>query len=238
KMPYGRANSCLFNGPPGTGKTMAAGVIARELGMDLYRVDLSQIVSKWVGETEKNLARVFDEASRGHAVLLFDEADSLFGKRTAVKSSNDRYNNLQVNYLLQRIESFEGITILTTNLADAIDEAFARRIKFKVSFPVPDAAERAKLWRVMLPRDAECEASIDFDHLGESFEMAGANIKNTILRAAFRAAEACEPISTRLLEQAGISELREMGKLVRVDEDGRLVTPEPQRKVTPINAAS
>lgn len=223
KLPYGKANSCLFTGPPGTGKTMAAGVIARDLGMDLFRVDLSQVMSKWVGETEKNLARIFDEASRGHALLLFDEADSLFAKRTEVKTSNDHHNNLQVNYLLQRIETFEGVAVLTTNLADSIDDAFERRIKLRVEFPMPDAKTRAVLWSSLLPKGDQVDPNIDFARLGECFEIAGGHIKNAVMRAAFNAAEAGTPITTMLLEQAGISEMRGMGKLVRVDGQGHVM---------------
>lgn len=222
KVPYGRANSSLFTGPPGTGKTMTASIIARELGMDLFRVEISTIVSKYVGETEKNLAKVFDEAASGHAVLLFDEADALFTKRTEVKSSNDRYSNLEVNYLLQKIESFEGVTILTTNNADNIDEAFARRIKFKVNFPFPDEQERARLWEFMLPSRLERAEVIDFRRLGRAFDLAGGNIKNAVLRAAFQAAEAGAALDTEFLERAGIAESREMGKLVR-ERDGKVV---------------
>jgi SpoVK/Ycf46/Vps4 family AAA+-type ATPase len=201
---------------------MTASIIARELGMDLFRVEISAIVSKYVGETEKNLAKVFDEAASGHAVLLFDEADALFTKRTEVKSSNDRYSNLEVNYLLQKIESFEGVTVLTTNNADNIDEAFARRIKFKVNFPFPDEQERARLWEFMLPASVERAEAIDFRRLGRAFDLAGGNIKNAVLRAAFQAAEAGAAVDTEFLEHAGIAESREMGKLVR-ERDGRVV---------------
>jgi len=216
KMPYGRSNSSLFTGPPGTGKTMMAGLVARELGMELFQVDVSQIISKWVGETEKNLSRIFDEASRSHAVLLFDEADSLFGKRTHVKSSNDRYSNLEVNYLLQRIEAFDGITILTTNYPDNIDDAFARRIRFKVEFPFPEPEERARLWEVCLPPGADVDAGVDFAALGRQFELAGGHIKNAVIRAAFHAAEEGCAISAVLLREAATTECRALGKLVRV----------------------
>jgi len=215
KMPYGRSNSSLLSGPPGTGKTMAASLIARELGMDLFRVDLSQIVSKYVGETEKNLGRVFDEATRTRAVLLFDEADALFAKRTSVKSSHDRYANLEVNYLLQRIEQYDGATILTTNFPGNIDEAFIRRIKFKIDFPFPEEEEREALWKVMLPPNAEIDPDIDFEKLGVNFELSGGSIKNAIIRAAFKAAEAGCPINMDLLTDAGRQESREMGHLVR-----------------------
>ncbi len=222
KMAYGRANSSLFTGPPGTGKTMAAGLIAHELGMDLYRVDLSQIVSKFVGETEKNLARVFDEAKRAYAVLLFDEADSLFAKRTNVESVHDRYSNLEVNYLLQRIESFDGVTILTSNFPENIDDAFARRIKIKVEFPFPGEEERAKLWEVMVPKAAEASRDIEYARLARTFELAGGHIKNAVLRAAFMAAEAGGTLAMEHLEGAGVLECREAGKLVRF-KDGRPV---------------
>jgi SpoVK/Ycf46/Vps4 family AAA+-type ATPase len=141
--------SALFSGPPGTGKTMVASVIAGELGLDLYQVDLSQIVSKYIGETEKNLAELFDAAEAGHVVLLFDEADSMFAKRTDVKTSNDRYANLEVNFLLQRMESFTGISILTTNVESSIDEAFKRRLSFRIAFEIPDQDERERLWRTL-----------------------------------------------------------------------------------------
>ena len=216
KMPYGRANSSMFSGPPGTGKTMVAGVIARELGMDLFRIETSKVVSKYIGETEKNLAKVFDEAARSHAILLFDEADALFAKRTDVKSSHDRYANLEVNYLLQRIEQFDGITMLTTNYPENIDQAFARRIRFKVEFPVPTEQERTQLWKLMLPADAKRAADIDFEVLGKSFDFVPANIKDAVLRAAFRAVESDRVIDHALLEETGIAVAREQGRLLRV----------------------
>ena len=151
KMSTSRGLSALFYGPPGTGKSMVAGLIARELGLELYRVDLARIVSKWIGETEKNLAEVFDAAEDGQVVILFDEADSLFAKRTEVKSSVDRYANLEVNYLLQRLDSFEGICILTTNLEGSIDQAFKRRMSLRLQFPFPDEDMRVRLWASHLP---------------------------------------------------------------------------------------
>ena len=150
-MATSRGLTALFQGPPGTGKTLVAGVIARELGLDLYQVDLSKVMSKWIGETERNLSAIFDAAEDGQVVLLFDEADSLFAKRTEVRSSNDRYANLEVNYLLQRIDSFEGIAILTTNSGTSIDQAFKRRLSFRLSFPFPDEETRELLWRAHLP---------------------------------------------------------------------------------------
>ncbi|MCA9562073.1 MAG: ATP-binding protein [Myxococcales bacterium] len=217
KMSYGRGLSCLFSGPPGTGKTMMAAVLAESLGRELYRVDVSRIMSKWVGETEKNLGTAFDEAERGQIVLLFDEADSLFAKRTKGQSSQDRYVNLEVNYLLQRMENFDGVSILTTNNEKNIDEAFKRRLKFKVNFPLPKSELRAELWRSMVPPEAAIEENIEWEWLGKRFEMSGGNIKNAVLRAAFYAAEGDGVITHDLLYQAAIAESREMGKVVRDD---------------------
>jgi AAA+ superfamily predicted ATPase len=219
KVSYGRGLSCLFSGPPGTGKTMMAAVLAESLGRELYRVDLSRIMSKWVGETEKNLGLAFDEAERGQLVLLFDEADSLFAKRTKGNSSQDRFANLEINYLLQRMEAFDGMSILTTNNEKAIDEAFKRRLKFKLTFPLPEADLRAKLWKTMIPPEATSEADIDFEFLGEHFEMSGGNIRNAVLRAAFAAAEEDGIITHDRLYLAGRAEAREMGMVVRDYEE-------------------
>jgi len=214
KVTYGRAVSALFSGPPGTGKTMVASLIAKELGLELFRVDLSRIVSKYVGETEKNLGRAFDEAENSQAVLLFDEADALFARRTDVKSSNDRYANLEVNYLLQRLESFEGIVLLTTNNASSIDDAFRRRLRFRIEFDTPDVSERRQLWQSMFPPDAPLAADVNFGQLAEQFEMSGGYIKNAAVRAAFLAAAAGRmPISHALVMRAAQLEWREMGRL-------------------------
>ncbi len=214
KLGKGLAVSALFSGPPGTGKTMAASLVAKDLGLQLYRVDLAQMVSKWVGETEKNLAKLFDAAESAHAVLLFDEADSLFGKRTEVKSSNDRYANLEVNYMLQRLETFTGICLLTTNHENAIDEAFRRRLAFHVRFPIPDENERAALWRALIPESAPISPSIDFERLATRVEMPGGHIRNAVLRAAFVAADAGAPISMDHLWHAAEVECDAMGKIV------------------------
>ena len=214
KLGKGLGVTALFSGPPGTGKSMCAGVIAKDLGTEIYQVDLGKIVSKWIGETEKNLAALFDAAEAGHAVLLFDEADSLFGKRTAVKSSNDRYANQETNYLLQRIETFAGICILTTNHDPAIDEAFRRRLSVHVRFPLPDEDERAKLWRAMIPSTAPVDPDLDFAGLAKKFVMGGGNIRNAMLRAAFLAADANETIGSHHLRQATQLEYEAMGKLV------------------------
>lgn len=206
--------SALFDGPPGTGKTMSASLVARELGLDLYQIDLSRIVDRYVGETEKKLARLFDEAERAKAVLLFDEADSLFSQRTKVQSSNDRYANLEVNFLLQRIERFSGVAILTTNFAESLDTAFTRRLSLRISFPKPEAKERTRLWRAMLSEPGIPKGKIDYDLLGEQFELAGGHIRNAVLRASFIAAERKLAVDTRLLNLAAQIELKEQGMLV------------------------
>jgi hypothetical protein len=215
KVGKGTGVSALFSGPPGTGKTMVAGLLAVELGLDLYQIDVSRLVSKWVGETEKNLGKLFDAAAAGHAVLLFDEADSLFAKRTSVQSSNDRYANLEVNYLLQRMESFEGISILTTNLESSVDEAFRRRLAFRISFPLPELPERERLWRAMLPAEAKTALAIDFKALAHRFEMSGGYIRNAVLRAAYLAAEQGSPITQHHLQRAATLEYAAMGKIIQ-----------------------
>jgi len=216
KLARGTGVAALFSGPPGTGKTMVAGLIARELHLELYQVDLSRIVSKWVGETEKQLARVFEAAEAGHALLLFDEADALFARRSAeVKSAVDRYANLEVNYLLQRVESFGGVVILTTNLDTSIDPALRRRLASHIVFGAPDAEERARLWRNMLDTGAPLGEAIDYDELAEEFSaMTGANIRNAVLAAAFLAAEARTYINRDLLRRAGQGEYRSMGHVL------------------------
>jgi hypothetical protein len=215
KHSYGRGLSALFSGPPGTGKTMVAGIMARELDMELFRIDLSRVVSKWIGETEKNLGKVFDEAALSHAIILFDEADSLFAKRTEVKSSVDRYANLEVNYLLQRMEAYEGVSILTTNYDENLDEAFKRRLNFRVEFPFPDIEAREKLWPIMLPKQVKPVGDIDWKHLAKRFELSGGNIRNAVLRAAFYAAQgSATSVDQEMLEKAATREADEMGKLV------------------------
>jgi hypothetical protein len=214
KVGKGLGVSALFTGPPGTGKTMAAGLIARGLGVELYQVDLSKITSKWIGETEKNLAALFDAAEAGHAILLFDEADALFGKRTDVKSSNDRHANQEVNYLLQRMESFTGICVLTSNHESSIDEAFRRRLSVHVRFPVPETKERRRLWRALLPQAAPIVGELPFDHLAETFVMSGGYIRNAILRAAFLAADQGDTLGAAHLVHAAQLEYESMGKIV------------------------
>lgn len=178
----------LFCGPPGTGKTLAAEVMARELGVDLLVVDLASLVSKWLGETEKNLAAVFEVAERSRALLLFDEADALFARRTENRDAHDRYANLETAYLLQRLERYEGIAVLTTNLRANLDVAFARRFEFIVEFPEPDSAAREALWRLHLPASAPLGADVDLPELAAWYAISGAQIKNAALAAAFLAA--------------------------------------------------
>jgi hypothetical protein len=202
--------SALFAGASGTGKTMAAEVLAGELRLDLYRIDLSQVVSKYIGETEKNLRRVFDAAEEGGAILLFDEADALFGKRSEVKDSHDRYANIEVSYLLQRMESYRGLAILTTNMKNALDPAFLRRIRFIVQFPFPDAAQRTEIWRRIFPSDTPTEG-LDPGKLAQ-LNVAGGNIRNIALNAAFLAADAERPVCMMHLLRAARSEYAKLEK--------------------------
>jgi hypothetical protein len=204
KSGRGLGVSALFAGPSGTGKTMAAEVLARELRLDLYRIDLSAVVSKWIGETEKNLRRVFDAAEQGGAILLFDEADALFGKRSEVKDSHDRYANIEVGYLLQRMEAYRGLAILTTNLKSALDPAFMRRIRFVVHFARPDAAARRAIWHRIFLEQTPVDA-LDVDALGR-LDATGGTIRNIALRAAFLAADAGTPVSMAHLAQAARGE--------------------------------
>ena len=208
-----RGITALFSGGPGTGKTMVAGVIARDLGVELYRVDVSRITSKWIGETEKNLGSLFDAAEDGQVMLLFDEADSLFAKRTNVQTSVDRYANMEVNYLLQRLDSFEGIAILTTNFGSAIDPAFRRRLSFRVTFPFPDEEMRERLWRALIPAEVPRGETIDFAGLATRFKLSGGYIRNASLRAAFLAAEEGLALTQDHIERAIRAEFREIGKL-------------------------
>ena len=194
----------LFAGESGTGKTMAAEVLAGELSLDLYRIDLSAVVSKYIGETERNLRRVFDAAEESGALLLFDEADALFGKRSEIKDSHDRYANIEVSYLLQRMEAYRGVAILTTNMKAALDNAFQRRLRFVVHFPFPDAAQREAIWRNMFPPGTPLKG-LDYAKLAR-LHMAGGSIRNIALNAAFLAAEAQESVRMSHLLQAAQSE--------------------------------
>jgi hypothetical protein len=208
--------SALFSGASGTGKTMAAEVLGRELDLDLYRIDLSSVVSKYIGETEKNLARVFDAAEEGGAILLFDEADALFGKRSQIKDSHDRYANVEVSYLLQRMESYRGLAVLTTNMRDALDEAFLRRLRFIVDFPFPDQAERAQIWARVFPQETPTEG-LDVAKLAR-LSVAGGNIRNIALNAAFLAAAAEKAIGMEHLLLAAQSEYEKVQKTLPQSE--------------------
>ncbi|NJO78627.1 MAG: ATP-binding protein [Cyanobacteria bacterium RM1_2_2] len=210
--------SALFAGASGTGKTLAAEVLAHQLHLDLYRVDLSSVVSKYIGETEKNLRRVFDAATEGGVILLFDEADALFGKRSEVKDSRDRYANIEVSYLLQRMECYPGLAILTTNLKSALDTAFLRRIRFVVQFPFPDAAQRAEIWRRIFPADTPTQ-NLDPLKLAQ-LNIAGGNIRNVALNAAFLAADAGEPVQMHHLLQAARTEYAKLEKTLTESEIG------------------
>jgi SpoVK/Ycf46/Vps4 family AAA+-type ATPase len=202
--------SGLFAGASGTGKTMAAEVLANELSLDLYRIDLSQVVSKYIGETEKNLRRVFDAAEEGGAILLFDEADALFGKRSEVKDSHDRYANIEISYLLQRMETYRGVAILTTNMRGALDAAFLRRIRFVVQFPFPDAAQRAEIWRRVFPAETPT-AGLEVGKLAR-LNVAGGTIRNIALKAAFLAADSGESVSMGHLLHATRGEYAKLEK--------------------------
>lgn len=210
KSTRGLGISALFSGTSGTGKTMAAEVLANELALDLYRIDLSAVVSKYIGETEKNLRRVFDTAEETGAILLFDEADALFGKRTEVKDSHDRYANIEVSYLLQRMEAYAGLAILTTNFRSAMDTAFLRRIRFIVNFPFPDTAQRAEIWRRVFPPQTPVDG-IDLGRLTQ-LSVAGGNIRNIAMNAAFLAADAGEPVGMAHLLRAARGEYAKLEK--------------------------
>jgi hypothetical protein len=211
QLPYGRGVAALFSGPSGTGKTMAAQAIARELRAELYVVDIARVVSKYIGETEKNLEAVFSEAEQAGAVLLFDEADALFGRRSEVKDAHDRYANIEVAYLLQRMEMYTGIAILTTNLRQNVDPAFLRRLRFIVDFPKPDAAARELIWQQCLTAAAPKEPDLDFRFIARRVDVTGGNIRQITLRAAFAAAAEGKPIGMHHIVGATRAELRKLG---------------------------
>ena len=210
KMNRGLGISALFAGDSGTGKTMAAEVLANALQISLYRIDLSAVVSKYIGETEKNLRRLFDAAEDGGALLFFDEADALFGKRSEVKDSHDRYANIEINYLLQRMEAYRGLAILATNMKSALDPAFMRRLRFIVNFPFPGAAERKRMWQQIFPPHVPLEP-LDYDRLAR-FNITGGNIQSIALNAAFMAAQAGGPVAMPLVLAAARAEFRKLDK--------------------------
>ncbi len=226
----GRGVTALFAGESGTGKTLGAEAIAAYLGLDMYVVDLSTVVDKYIGETEKNLDRIFTEADRVNGVLLFDEADAIFGKRSEVRDARDRYANVEVAYLLQRMERFEGLAVLTTNLRANLDESFTRRIDIIVDFPLPDEAARHALWRMHLPPGLPHADDIDLGFLARRFHLAGGSIRNVCLAAAFLAVDAASPITMAHLIRATEREYRKMGRLTLEAEFGpyfALVTRDP-----------
>jgi AAA+ superfamily predicted ATPase len=214
KLSQGKGVNVLFAGPSGTGKTMAAEVIANELGLDLYKIDLSGVVSKYIGETEKNLDRIFRAAENANAILFFDEADALFGKRSEVRDSHDRYANIEISYLLQKMEGYDGIAILATNLRQNLDDAFVRRLAFTVHFPFPDEASRRRVWAGIWPAEIPLAADVDLDHLARQFKLSGGNIKNIALAAAFLAAEDSGRVTMAHLLQATRREYQKLGKVL------------------------
>ncbi|MBZ0298762.1 MAG: ATP-binding protein, partial [Anaerolineae bacterium] len=213
--------SALFTGPSGTGKTMAAEIIANELKLDLYKIDLSTVVSKYVGETEKNLARIFSAAENANAILFFDEADALFGKRTEVKDAHDRYANIEVSYLLQRMEEYRGVAILATNLRKNMDDAFVRRIQYTIEFPFPDEEHRRQIWDKIWPEELPRSKDLEWDFMAHEVEVAGGNIRNIALAAAFLAAadgnKQPEVCMSHLI-RATMREYQKIGKVVTTDK--------------------
>lgn len=211
RLALGNSLNVMFNGPPGTGKTMAADVIANDLEVDLYKIDLSQIVSKYIGETEKNLDRVFRDAQSSNAIVFFDEADALFGKRSEVKDAHDRYANIETGYLLQKMEEHDGLVILATNLRNNLDEAFLRRMHFVVDFPFPDEAHRSKLWQGLFPEEVPRSVDVDFSYLARHFKVPGGNIRNIAVCAAFLAAAEGAEVGMRHLIHAARREYQKLG---------------------------
>jgi SpoVK/Ycf46/Vps4 family AAA+-type ATPase len=218
RLSLGKGLNILFTGPSGTGKTMAAEIMAGELGLDLYKIDLATVVSKYIGETEKNLARIFAEAETSNAILFFDEADALFGKRSEVRDSHDRYANIEIGYLLQRMEEYEGVVILATNLRKNMDDAFVRRMHFSVEFPFPSEQDRRHIWERVWPEDTPRSRDLDLNFMAHRFEMAGGNIRNIALAAAFLAAAEGGAITMAHLTHATKREYQKMGKVVTEGE--------------------
>ena len=212
RLPYGRGITALFSGPSGTGKTMAAGILARELGLDLYKIDLSRVVSKYIGETEKNLDRIFQQAEDGNAMLFFDEADALFGKRSAIKDAHDRYANIEIAYLLQKMEERLGVTILATNLKTNMDEAFVRRIRYSVDFPLPEFAQRLEIWRGSLPRKVQLADDVDLQWLAKRLRVSGGSIMNICVGAASLAYKPGGEIAMKHFLRAAKRELQKLGQ--------------------------
>ncbi|MBU1754568.1 ATP-binding protein [bacterium] len=220
KLSLGKGLNILFSGPSGTGKTMAAEIIANELNLDLYKIDLSCVMSKYIGETEKNLAAIFKEAETSNAILFFDEADALFGKRSEVRDSHDRYANIEIAYLLQRIEQYEGIVILATNLNNNIDEAFNRRIHFSIEFPFPDETHRYLIWKNIFPKEAPVDG-VEFEFLAKNFKLSGGNVKNIAVQSAFLAAQNSGKINMPHIIYALRREYQKIGKICIQSDFGK-----------------
>ena len=220
KLPYGRGLSLLFSGAPGTGKTMGAQVVANELKLELYKVDLAGVVSKYIGETEKNLREIFREAKKSQVILFFDEADVLFSKRTEVKDANDKYSNMEAAFMLQKVEEYEGVCVLATNYLQNIDEAFKRRLKFVIEFPFPNAAYRLKLWRAVFPPQTPLGEDVDREFLAGRFELSGSSIKNIAVNASFIAASQNSAVTMKEIIAALRHELVKSGKTVRPEDFG------------------
>ena len=218
KLVSSQGVAVLFAGPPGTGKTMAAEIIAGELGLDLFKIDLSTVVSKYIGETEKNLERIFTEAASSNAILFFDEADALFGKRSEVRDSHDRYANIEISYLLQRMETYHGVTMLATNLRANLDEAFTRRLQFAVDFPSPEEADRLRIWQTLFPAEVPRAPELDFQMLARRFKLAGGSIRNVIVSAAYAAASNGNTVTMEHLMHGTRRELQKMGRLISEQE--------------------
>lgn len=219
RLAYGKGVSMLFAGPPGTGKTMAAQVVANELGIEMYKVDLSQVVSKYIGETEKNLNQVFAEAKKSNVILFFDETDAILGKRTEVKDAHDKNANLETSYLLQKMEEYDGITVMTTNYKENIDSAFFRRISYVIHFSFPDAKARKEIWKGIFPNKTPLE-DVDFDYLANQFEITGGSIKNIALVASFMAARSGEAVGMRHIVRAVKYEMAKQGKIMLREDYG------------------
>jgi SpoVK/Ycf46/Vps4 family AAA+-type ATPase len=218
--PGSRGTTALFAGPSGTGKTMAAQVLAHSLDLDLYRVDLAEVVNKYIGETEKRLAQVFDECERCNVMVLFDEADALFGRRTRVHDAHDRFANIEIDYLLQRMESFDGVAILATNRKGDLDPAFTRRIRVVVDFLPPSPVERLRLWELALPECSAVAQELDRNWLADSLTLTGAEIKSIALAAAFLARSTDETIAMEHVLAAVRRELAKRGTVLRAETNG------------------
>jgi SpoVK/Ycf46/Vps4 family AAA+-type ATPase len=227
KMSLGKGLNVLFLGPSGTGKTMAAEVMSTELGLDLYKIDLSSIVSKYIGETEKNLSKIFNEAEHSNAILFFDEADALFGKRSEVRDSHDRYANVEISYLLQKMEEHEGVVIMASNLSGNIDDAFLRRMHFRIEFPFPDDAFRHRIWKSMMPNGAPLANDIDYEFLSRTLKISGGNIKNIIVNSAFLAADDSRIIEMKHIIAATKREYQKMKMICSQSEFGKYYDLKP-----------